>query len=93
MINKDIRETLDELCAESGTIILDNPSFDNSIIGMTEEQRLIYDYESMILEMAKDDNMSEEDAREFIDYNTVRALPYMGSMAPIICYKYPLLID
>ena len=30
------------------------------------------------------DGMSYEEASEFIDYNTVRACPYMGSQAPII---------
>ena len=30
------------------------------------------------------DGMSYEEASEFIDYNTVRACPYMGDRAPII---------
>ena len=28
--------------------------------------------------------MTYEDAMEFIDYNTIRAIPYFGSNAPIV---------
>lgn len=37
-----------------------------------------------ILRMMDNDGMTHEEAIEFIDYNTVRACPYMGSQAPII---------
>jgi len=33
-----------------------------------------------------EDGMTEEEAMEFIDYNTIRALPYYES-APIILYR------
>ena len=29
----------------------------------------------------------EEEVAEWIDYNTLRALPYMGEDAPLILYK------
>lgn len=32
----------------------------------------------------KEENLDYEDALEFIEYNTLRALPYMGDNAPII---------
>ena len=37
----------------------------------------------------KTDEMTEEDAIEFIDYNTIRALPYTSSVGvrPIIVYN------
>lgn len=31
-----------------------------------------------------EDGMDYDEAAEFIDYNTVRACPYMGERAPII---------
>lgn len=31
---------------------------------------------------------TDEEAIEFIDYNTIRALPYYGECAPIVVYKY-----
>ena len=81
-INMNIREILPE-----GAIILDNSAFDNSIIGVTLDGRLIYDYDKMIEEIIEDDGMSFDEAMEWIDYNTIRALPYAGSGAPIIIQR------
>lgn len=81
-INMNIREILPE-----GAIILDNSAFDNSIIGVTLDGRLIYDYDKMIEELIEDDGISFDEAMEWIDYNTIRALPYAGSGAPIIIQR------
>ena len=81
-INMNIRGILPE-----GAIILDNSAFDNSIIGVTLDGRLIYDYDKMIEELIEDDGMSFDEAMEWIDYNTIRALPYAGSGAPIIIQR------
>ena len=81
-INMNIIEILPE-----GAIILDNSAFDNSIIGVTLDGRLIYDYDKMIEELIEDDGMSFDEAMEWIDYNTIRALPYAGSGAPIIIQR------
>ena len=81
-INMNIREILPE-----GAIILDNSAFDNSIIGVTLDGRLIYDYDKMIEELIEDDGMSFDEAMEWIDYNTIRALPYAGSGSPIIIQR------
>ena len=32
------------------------------------------------------EDYAEEEAVEFIDYNTLRAIPYMGDKAPIVVY-------
>lgn len=80
-INKAIRETLPE-----DIIVLDNPLFDNSIIGVASNSgRVIYSYDKMIEEFMKDNNVRDIDAIDWIEYNTIRALPYMGENAPIIC--------
>ena len=63
-----------------------NPDFDNAIIGITTDDRVVYDYDLMIESLAKKDNMSLDEAQEFIDYNTVRTLPYMPN-APVIMIK------
>ena len=41
----------------------------------------------MVEWLMKQDNMDETEAVEFIEYNTIRALPYVGDGAPIIMYK------
>ena len=67
-----------------GTVILDDYAYDNSIIGITIDGKLIYEINRMIEEYANDNQCSEEEAIEWIEYNTIRALPYMGSKAPVI---------
>ena len=80
MINEKLRELLGEI-AEDG-LVYDNPSFDNSIIG-TADGKVVYALDSMITEMMEDENISYEEAIEFIDYNTLRANPYYEN-APIV---------
>ena len=82
------QELVDRLLAmgHDGTVILVNPSFDEAIVGVTEEGRLVYSYEKMVRQLAKDEFMCDHEAQEFIDYNTVRAIPYMGEKRPIIVY-------
>lgn len=79
MVNKHIRDKL-----PYGTIVLDNPSFDNSIIGISFDGRLIYNYSLMVEEMMIEDECSYEDACDYIGYNTIRSLPYFGDKRPII---------
>ena len=66
--------------------VFSNPSYENSIIGISYDNRVIYDYDLMIEELMKEEDLSFEDALEFLEYNTLRALPYMGGDAPIILY-------
>ena len=78
------RDLLNELGLED-SIVFENPNYDSAIIGYDENSgRIVYDYEKMAEHLMDNDNMSYEEAIEFIDYNTVRACPYMGDKAPII---------
>ena len=84
MSKTEKRDLLVDLGLED-SIVFENPDFDSAIIGYDENsRRIIYDYEKMIVHLMDNDDMSYEEAMEFIDYNTVRACPYMGDMAPII---------
>jgi hypothetical protein len=80
-----------ELLIEMGldeSIVFENPSYDSAIIGYDEiTQRVVYDYEKMVECLVKEDGMEYDEAMEFIDYNTIRACPYMGENAPIILKK------
>lgn len=66
--------------------VFSNLSYKNSIIGISYDNRVIYDYDLMIEELMEEEDLSFEDALEFLEYNTLRALPYMGGDAPIILY-------
>lgn len=67
-------------------IIFNNYSYDNALIGVSEDNRAIYDYNKMVEWLMKEESWTVEEAIEWIDYNTIRALPYMGDKAPIIMY-------
>ena len=82
-INEDIRQELDD-----EAIVFNNPSFDNSIIGVTTDGQVVYDYEKMVEELMKDDDISEQEAIDWIEYNTIRALPYAGEMRPVIMFTF-----
>jgi len=59
--------------------------FDDEIIGVTEDMRLIYSV-SLIIARLISEGSTEEDALDHFGYNIVRSLPYMGAKAPILCY-------
>jgi hypothetical protein len=82
-INKELRKLLPE-----DSFVLDNPSFDDSIVGVEmNSDRIIYSYDKMIVEYAKDNNCDELEAMDWINYNTIRALPYIGDKAPMIMFE------
>ena len=64
-----------------------NFSYDTALIGVTEDNRAVYDFEMMVEWLVETQGFTQEEAIEWIDYNTIRALPYMGYDAPIIMYR------
>jgi hypothetical protein len=85
MINNLFRTRLSRFAKNMNTSItvLDNPSFDNSVMGVSQDNKLIYSYESMVQEYMDDNHCEYEEAVEFIEYNTMRALDYMDR-APVV---------
>lgn len=73
-----------------GVKYLTNYSYDTALIGVSEDNRAIYDYDLMVEWLVTEQDFSYEDAIEWIDFNTIRALSYMGNDAPIIMYRLPL---
>lgn len=69
--------------------LLANYSYDDALVGITEDGRAVYDYEKMVAWLVRTEGFTEQDAIEWIDYNTIRALPYMGPDAPVIMYPLP----
>lgn len=64
--------------------------YDKAILGLTDNGQLVYSKEIMVeclIEMTKGkDEMSEEDAWEFFEYNTFSA--YVGEQTPIFVNTY-----
>ena len=79
-------ERLYELGYE-GVVILENYSYDDALIGVTEDNRAVYDFDKMVKWLCEKEGFSPEEAIEWIEYNTLRALPYAGEDAPIIMYR------
>ena len=78
-VNQDIRNLLPE-----DAIVFDNISYDESIVGVTFDGRVIYDYDLMVLELICHEGFSHEEAVDWIEYNTLRSLPYGGKKAPLV---------
>ena len=80
------RDLLIELGLED-SIVFENPDFDSAIIGYDAvNHRVIYDFEKMIEHLISKDGMEYEEALEFVEYNTLRTIPYMGENAPIVLH-------
>lgn len=68
-------------------IILKDFSYDSALVGVSDDNRAIYDFALMIEWLMKEQGWNEEESVDWVYYNTIRALPYMGSRAPIIMHK------
>lgn len=78
-------ERLSDLGYED-VVIFENPSYDDALIGVSEDGRAVYDYGLMVDWLYQKEGMRMDEAVEFVEYNTIRALPYFKS-APIIMYS------
>ena len=68
------------------SIIFTNPDYDDAIIGISHDDRVIYDYDKMIEHLMTYEDMTDEEAADYISYNTIRSIPYAGEYAPIVMY-------
>ena len=67
-----------------------NESYDDALIGVSEDNRAVYDFNKMVDWLIDKYGWTEEESIEWIEINTIRALPYFGDKAPIIMYSLPL---
>ena len=85
MVNNELRDFIAEEHEEA--VVFNVPSYDNAIVGLSEDGRVIYDYDLMVKALAEETALTEEEAIQYIDYNTVRALPYIEEkVRPIIIF-------
>ena len=84
--------TLEERLLEAGyedVLLFSDFSYDTALIGVSADNRAIYDYDLMVEWLCTEEEFTYEEAVEWIEYNTIRALPYFGSEAPIVLYRLP----
>lgn len=82
--NNEIRQYIEEQEAED-VLIFENPDYSAAFLGLSDTGRAVYDYERMVECLMTEDDMSEEDARDFISYNTLRSLGYYEN-SPIVLF-------
>ena len=81
--------TREQLQARTDTplVFLDNLSYDSAIIGITQDERVVYSYCKMIYEAMTQLQCCLEDAIEWIETNTIPAINYYkNTNKPIIVY-------
>ena len=92
MTNNELRERISQVVTDEDEldkiILLEGDEFADGAIGLTEDNRLVYSYEKLVESLATVYG-DETSAIEWIEYNTIRSLPYMESIgnAPIIIYE------
>lgn len=74
------------LAGHAEVLLLKDYSYDDALIGVTEDGRAVYDFGKMVAWLVETQGFEEIDAVEWIEYNTFRALPYYGPDAPLIIY-------
>ena len=87
-MNQLIRDALCDMGHEEA-VIFDGPDYDEAIVGVTDEGLVVYDFDKMVEILVERDNMEEIEAIEFIEYNTIRAIPYIEN-APIVMNRLRL---
>lgn len=65
-------------------ILYSNPSYEGALVGVTTDDRAVYSFDKMVESLMAEDNISEEEALEFIDYNTLGA--YIDPKQPIVIF-------
>ena len=88
MTNEDLKEFILDVIGDDDTdvIVLEGDEFADGAVGLTDDYHLVYDYNRLVESLMKHNSWTSEEAIEWIEYNTIRAIPYMRSSGnePII---------
>lgn len=84
-IEDDVKELIEEMGYED-VVIFSNPSYASAFVGISEDNRAVYDFDKMVEYLMEAEGWSNEEAVEFIEYNSIRALLYYPN-SPIIMYR------
>ena len=75
--------TRDELVDEHGAdlLFLSEDFFDAAIVGVTQGSQVVYDMDLMVDLFATNNDCTEEEAMEYLDFNTWCA--FVGELTPV----------
>ena len=85
MTQDEIKELINEMGYEE-VLLFEDPCYDSAFVGLSDDDRAVYDYGLMVEYLVEKDGMEPDEAMEFIDYNTIRSLPYYSNH-PIVFRK------
>ena len=78
------RQKLIENGFDEEIILLEEDIFVDSLVGTSSDDRAVYDFWEMVMELVEKTGITIEEAMEDIDYNIIRSLPCLGDKAPIV---------
>ena len=78
----------DEMVDEHGAdlLFLSEDFFDAAIVGVTQSSQVVYDMELMVDLFSTNNDCTEEEAMEYLDFNTWCA--YVGELTPVFITKW-----
>lgn len=69
-------------------VLLDNPDLTRAIIGITEDERLVYSYSIMIDLLFESGNFTLDEAIEFVNVETMQAIDCIKTNKPIVIREF-----
>lgn len=94
MNNDDLRGILYGMVGDeeelNKIIILEGDEYADGAVGLSNDNHVIYDYNKLVESLMKHNNWSGTEAIEWLEYNTLRAIPYMKAEGkePIILINF-----
>ena len=85
MIAKKLLDKLEDngVVEADEIVLIDDEALSDSCVGVTYDNRAVYDYDKIIEDLVKYHHLTPEEAREHIDFNIIRSLSYY-SRSPIV---------
>lgn len=77
-----------EEAGHEDVVIFTDFDYKDAFLGLTHDGRAVYDYDLMVQYLVDTEEMTSDDAIEWIEYNTIRSLPYAGPKAPVVLYPF-----
>lgn len=81
-----IKDVVDDMDLGAPVLVIDG--FDDAVLGMSLDNRLVYSIDKMCEILAEKDNISLEEATDHIFYNVVSSWEYDTGFNPILIYEF-----
>ena len=67
-----------------GVKIFSQIDYADALIGVSSDNRAVYDFDLMVAWLVEHEGFEPDEAVEWIEYNTIRSLPYAEPGAPVV---------